>query len=226
MNIINEICFGNRDLASLGLNIELETKDYTVKLVGKYFSKKPNDVRPFDPPFCDDVIDTVIHPMGKLIEKKRSERLAKRVIITICQEIREKAKGLDVYQCGGTVQIRIAKAATEDALKKLSEKYLFSWDTIPGNDSERLLRYLRDEHYMDWAKNAEIHKSDDGKTISISKAENSAEIMIDERAEKVTLKIGDGKRLELTLKKENGTLNIHPYHLLLKFSVHLFNSGI
>ncbi|MCK4734326.1 MAG: hypothetical protein KAT65_17865, partial [Methanophagales archaeon] len=78
-----------------------------------------------------------------------------------------------------------------------------------GNDSERLLLFLLDDLDIDWAENAEIRKSDDGKIICIFKDENSAEIMIDEEKEKATLKIGDGKIIDLKVKKENGKLSLY-----------------
>jgi hypothetical protein len=91
----------------------------------------------------------------------------------------------------------------------IKEGYLFSWDNVPGNDNEILVRFLRDELAIGWAKNAGIHKSDDGKTIRIFNGENSAEIMIDEKEEKATLKISDGRTHDLKVKKENGKLNIY-----------------
>ena len=87
--------------------------------------------------------------------------------------------------------------------------YLFSWDNVPGNDSEKLLMCLRDEIDIEWAKSAEIHKSNDGKTIYIVKDENSAEIKIDKKEEKATLKTDDVKNHNLKIKKENGKLNIY-----------------
>jgi hypothetical protein len=36
----------------------------------------------------------------------------------------------------------------------------FSWDEVPGNDSRKLLEYLQTHHDIDWAKSAEISKSD------------------------------------------------------------------
>lgn len=89
---------------------------------------------------------------------------------------------------------------------------MFSWDNVPGSDSERLLRLLRDSFYIDWAargKYAEIRKSDDGKTIRISKDENSAEIEFDEKKEKATLKISCWRTHDLKVKKENGKLNVY-----------------
>jgi uncharacterized protein YjbI with pentapeptide repeats len=84
--------------------------------------------------------------------------------------------------------------------------YLFSWDNVPGNDNEKLLRFLRDVFDIGWAGNAEIGKYDDGKTIRIFKDEYSAEIMVAE--EKATLKFSDGRTHELKVKNENGKLNI------------------
>ena len=87
--------------------------------------------------------------------------------------------------------------------------YLFSWDNVPGNDNEELLWFLRDDLDIDWAKNVAIRKSDDGKTIRIFKDENSAEIKIDVKKEKATLKISDGRTYELKVKKEKGKLKIY-----------------
>ncbi|MEA2052218.1 MAG: S8 family serine peptidase, partial [Euryarchaeota archaeon] len=95
------------------------------------------------------------------------------------------------------------------ALIKRGGLYLFSWDNIPGTDSERLLRFLTDDIDIGWAENAEIFKSTDGKTIRIFKDENSAEIIINEMVGKATLKISDGRTYDLEVKKENGKLNIY-----------------
>ncbi|RCV63091.1 Pentapeptide repeat-containing protein [Methanophagales archaeon] len=91
----------------------------------------------------------------------------------------------------------------------LNTAYLFSWDSVPGDDDKKLKKFLRDDFDIGWAENSEILKSDDGKTISIFKDEYSAEIIIDEKKEKATLKITDGRIHELKVKKENGKLNIY-----------------
>ena len=105
---------------------------------------------------------------------------------------------------------------------------LFSWENIPGKDSKRLLRYLWHYHDIGWVKNAEISKSDDGKTIRIIKDKKSAEITIDKEEEKATLKICDGRIHNLKVKNENGKLNIYRGHApeasiflsLLSFKTH------
>ena len=91
----------------------------------------------------------------------------------------------------------------------IPKEHLFSWDKIPGNDSERFLSYLSNYRDISWVEGAEIRKSNDDKVISIFKDENSAEIMVDGAEEKATLKIGDSKPLDLKVKKGDDELNIY-----------------
>jgi hypothetical protein len=89
---------------------------------------------------------------------------------------------------------------------------LFSWDNVPGTDSERLLRFLRDDLDIGWAENAEILKSDDDKTIYISESPHngkSAKIVIEEEEGKATLTTSNGITHDLKVKKENSKLNIY-----------------
>ena len=76
------------------------------------------------------------------------------------------------------------------------------------NDSETLRKFLRDDCCIDWAKDAEISYID-SKTIHISKHENLAKIIMDDKEEKAELKIGDRTRYTLKIKKENGKLKIY-----------------
>jgi superfamily I DNA and/or RNA helicase len=94
-------------------------------------------------------------------------------------------------------------------LYRNKDRYLFSWDNVPGNDSDILLKFLRDDLDIGWTQNAEISKSDDDKTIHIIKDTNSSEIVTDEKKEKATLKISDGRTHSLKVKKEDGKLNIY-----------------
>ncbi len=92
---------------------------------------------------------------------------------------------------------------------KIIDVHLFSWNNVPGNDNKRLLRYLKETQDVGWAESAEICKSDDGKTIRTYNDENSAEIVIGEVGERVTLKISDGRTHDLKVKRENGELSIY-----------------
>jgi HEAT repeat protein/2-polyprenyl-3-methyl-5-hydroxy-6-metoxy-1,4-benzoquinol methylase len=92
------------------------------------------------------------------------------------------------------------KLKEQEKIKIFKElKYLLRWDDIPENDSDRLLKYLIEDHDIAWAERAKIRKSD-GKTLIISKDKNSAEIKIDERGEKSTLKLSDGRTCDLNVR--------------------------
>jgi hypothetical protein len=87
-------------------------------------------------------------------------------------------------------------------------QFLFSWDDVPGNDSKRLRRSLKDVYKIDWAENAKISKSHDNKTITINKRKvffctiGEANITIAEENDKATLKINDGNVYTLIVKKD------------------------
>jgi len=88
-------------------------------------------------------------------------------------------------------------------------KYLFSWDCVPGDDDEKLRKFLKDDLDIGWTEYAEIRKSDDGKTLSISKDEKRSEIILDAIKKKETLKISDGRTFYLNVKKKHGKRNIY-----------------
>ncbi|MGB7001294.1 MAG: hypothetical protein WBE22_04685 [Halobacteriota archaeon] len=86
---------------------------------------------------------------------------------------------------------------------------MFNGNSVPGEDNEKLIGFLRDDFDIDWAENSKITKSRDGMTISISKDGYSAEIMMDEKKKKAILKIRDDITHELTVKEKNNKLNIY-----------------
>jgi hypothetical protein len=114
-------------------------------------------------------------------------------------------------------------------------QYLFNWSDVPGNDSERLLRFLQDDLNIGWAGNAEVLKSEDGNTIRIFKYDNSAEIKLD--VPNATLTTSDGVSLDLKVKEENSTLRIYRWQpekqrIMLKIKIaddapnNIYNSTI
>lgn len=91
--------------------------------------------------------------------------------------------------------------------KKMNIGYLFNWDEIVNNDSEALIQFLKDDLEVDWVENAVIDKVDD--KISISEADNSIEIVINEHNKIATLTINEGETYDLKVKEENGKRNIY-----------------
>jgi|LGVF01.1.fsa_nt_gb hypothetical protein len=130
------------------------------------------------------------------------------------------------------VEFEIPENATPGEYKGTIEithnQSLFSWDDIPGKDSKRLQRLFKDLYLIDWAENGNISKSHDNNTITIIKFKSPAvihirslsgaetfnctivaNITIDDKEEKVTLKIKDGNVCTLIVKHENGKQNIY-----------------
>lgn len=87
--------------------------------------------------------------------------------------------------------------------------YMFRWDNVPGDDSEGLLSYLKDNFGIDWAEGADIHKSVDGKITSITRDDNSAEIRLDEEKGKAELVVKGDKTYDLNIKMKSGKLIIY-----------------
>jgi len=90
------------------------------------------------------------------------------------------------------------------------DSYLFSWDEIPGNDSKRLIDFLKKNYSIDWLKTAKIEKIDDNKTIRASVEGNYLSLSLNNEKNKANLKIDDGRIDEFIVEteKENGKLNI------------------
>jgi hypothetical protein len=98
-----------------------------------------------------------------------------------------------------------------DSLGDITKEFecFFSWNNVPGVDSEKLRSFLVDNFGIDWAKDEEFSKSEDGKSINISKGENSAEITIGRR-NRATLLVNNKKVCTLTtVKGEGDALNIY-----------------
>ncbi len=90
--------------------------------------------------------------------------------------------------------------------------YLFSWDDVPGNDSGRLIDFLRQNYDIDWVKTAKIEKVDDGKTIRIFTEKNSLLLRLNDEKNGVRLTTDDGRTDEfaamMNYPMTNGKLNV------------------
>ncbi len=90
----------------------------------------------------------------------------------------------------------------------LIEGYLFSWDEVPGNDSGRLIEFLKQEFGISWVETAKIEKIDNGRSIRVTAEKNYLSLVLNNEKAKVNLKIDDGRSAEFIVKSENGKLNI------------------
>jgi hypothetical protein len=95
------------------------------------------------------------------------------------------------------------------------ETYLFNWNIVSGNDSnEELKKALSDNFKIEW-EDANISKSRG--IINIYADNLSAEIVMDGKKEKATLKISDGQTYELKVKTEDGMLKIYYVRALVEW---------
>lgn len=98
------------------------------------------------------------------------------------------------------------------------KRYLFRWDEIPGNDTGRLIEFLRQKFKIDWVKTAKIEKFEDGKTIRLTNKKNYLLLRINDEKTNANLKIDDGRTAEFATKLEDGKLNIYEKWNKLKIS--------
>lgn len=98
---------------------------------------------------------------------------------------------------------------SEDNINKILEKYLFSWEKIPGNENGRLIEFLMQNFGIEWVKAARIKKNDDGKTIIVTSEKNFLSLTLNDEKTNVNIAIDDGRTNKLIVKTEKGKLNIY-----------------
>jgi len=89
------------------------------------------------------------------------------------------------------------------------ESYLFSWDEIPGNDTERLIDFISQKFNIDWVKTAKIEKINKGNVISITNEKKILSLRLNNEKIMVNLNIDDGRMDKFNVKTENGKINIY-----------------
>jgi hypothetical protein len=99
----------------------------------------------------------------------------------------------------------------ESHRKGIAEEFecLFSWNNVPGKDSEKVLKFIGKKSDIDWMENATVEKSQDGRSIDVVNGKNSAKITISERKKRATLTISGGRTYKLEVKKENDERKIY-----------------
>lgn len=102
------------------------------------------------------------------------------------------------------LRIFIPPNIVKEKIELKEYRYLCGWNNLSESDSYRLRKFLKKNYDVDWVENANISKSNDSKIIIISKdKKNSAEIMYDEKNEKVTMKLSDDRTCDLYEEKKS-----------------------
>ncbi len=92
---------------------------------------------------------------------------------------------------------------------EIEDIYIFSWDDIPGNDSDKLVYYLENIYNIDLEETGKIEKIDNCNTIRISAEKNSLVLKLNDEKNKVTLETDDGRTDEFTARIGNGKINVY-----------------
>ncbi len=98
---------------------------------------------------------------------------------------------------------------SEENINKILEKYLFSWEEIPGNDNVRLIDFLIQNFGIEWVKAAKIKKNDDNMAIIVNNEPNFLSLTLNDEKTKLNLEINDGRTYKFIVRNENGRLNIY-----------------
>lgn len=225
----NNIFESFRHLLSQNVNPTFESDEFKSKLSSSNGTKfDPDDFLPREFDHLTDPRNfiAVVVIDGNQFGKKIQKSIKGMKLQEATKKLREFSLMVDTLAeesladaVGDAFETDISSISVESFQKRFIKlRYLFNWDDVLGNDGDiaRFRRILVDDLNIDWAKSAKISKSDDGKTISILKDGGTAEIILDERGEKVTLKIND-VTCRLTAKKENGKLNIYQKQFFIPF---------
>lgn len=147
------------------------------------------------------------------------------------KHIKEKNSNVKVYAFGETYKVQdfddfhidYTKLSMLEGNKyidyivtdhKVHVRDMFSWNEIPGNDTNKFIEFLRQNFDINWVKTAKIDKIDGDMTIKVSSENNSLSLKLNNEKNKVTLTIDDGRTDEFIAKTENGKLNIiHGWNL-------------
>jgi hypothetical protein len=93
--------------------------------------------------------------------------------------------------------------------------YLFSWENVPGNESNRLLSFLKNNLQIEWVTNAQITKDDVNKTIRVFTNENSIEIIL--YPESSDMRIGN--MYDRRVIEENGSYKVYDIKYRNKYDI-------
>ncbi len=109
-----------------------------------------------------------------------------------------------------SADVILASAAIPTFLRAVPiDKYLFSWNKIPGTDNEKLMEFLKHDLNIDWAETAKIEKIGNDNIIRVYRGINSLSLKLNDKKTIVYLKINNNKNHELIVKTEKDELNIY-----------------
>jgi len=93
-------------------------------------------------------------------------------------------------------------------------KYLFCWDCVPGEDNEKLLKFLSREFSLAWVKSASIEKIDEDQTIRVFIDSNELLLKLNRAENELNLILDDGRISNLIAVEKTDNLMIFKEHVI------------
>ena len=93
--------------------------------------------------------------------------------------------------------------------KKVNRKDLFNWEQVPGNDSLKLVEFLKHNFYIDRIKTPQIEKIDASKTIKVFTENKYISLCLKDEKTKVDLIIDGVRTDEFIVEIKDDELNIY-----------------
>jgi hypothetical protein len=130
-----------------------------------------------------------------------------RLMCCLLKLLNDSLKDPDLFDPDRFKHVKLQEEIKSQAIYNINKPdlpiLLFSWTKIPGTDDERLKEFLKKRYHIDWVYTAGFVKSEDGKTINISKEDITLSLTLNDEESDVILKIDkEDITLSLTLNDE------------------------
>jgi hypothetical protein len=93
-------------------------------------------------------------------------------------------------------------------------KCLFCWDLVPGDDNEKIIKFLSREFSLVWVNSASIEKINEDQTIRVFTNSNELHLKLNRDKNKIDLILDDGRISNLIAVEKNDDLMILKEHVI------------
>ncbi|MDD3052762.1 MAG: hypothetical protein PHR06_16730 [Candidatus Cloacimonetes bacterium] len=92
---------------------------------------------------------------------------------------------------------------------EIANGYFFNWDNVPGNESLRLISYLKNDLNIIWVDNAQIAKINDNETIRVFTSNNSLEFTLKNNKTEILVTIDSHPWYDWEIRQEKGKILVY-----------------